>query len=97
MDEVAIKISTMRFENAIWRSSSRYYMLLSHEGRDYTVFDNTSLRPRELTKEVFSLLKSRGKLKGVDIQDDYSDFWIDKDGNIEMYKFFPYDWGVIKV
>lgn len=51
-----------------------------------------------MAKEIIDIVKSFGKLKAVEIQDEMIEFWItEKDNICRMYAFFGYDKGVIEV
>lgn len=90
-----------KLTNLIDEIRSSYYMLLCKERSDYTVFsiyfdykDSTSMA----TEEIFSIVESRGKIRGVEFNDDETiDFWVLIDEEVFMYKLFDYEWGVIEV
>lgn len=79
------------------KDKSKWYMLLSNEKRDFTLFDDTRQLYDKLAMEVIDILKSRGRLKGIDIRESDIDFWIEIDGEVFLYKLFSYDWGIIKI
>lgn len=89
-------------EIAEWvhRAGGTYFMLLNRERADYTVFHiNKSIYIKSIDKEVVDIVCSRGKIKSIEINDKelWIQFWIeDKDKNVFMYAFFPYDSGVIE-
>ncbi len=76
-----------------------YFMLLSVEKRDFTVFAfvDRGFSNQELNSFVdnlFEVVMDRGILKDISVQDDGSiDMWIDN----EFYKLFDYDWGVVEI
>lgn len=79
---------------------TEYFMLLSNEKRDYTVFafDRGTASRRDLVSEIFSIVLSRGKLKAVEFNEDNTvDFWVLIDDECFMYKLFDYDFGVIEI
>lgn len=75
--------------------SGKYYMLLSNERKDYTVFAFKSGRETsKFAKEVIEVLESRGTIKEFDIkEEDAIEIWVDDC----FYALFPYDLGVIEI
>lgn len=75
----------------------RYFMLLSNEKRDYTVFNLCKGKEEALGKEVFEVLDNRGKIKEYDVKYENDriiaiEIWIDD----AFYALFPYDLGVVE-
>lgn len=81
------------------KNKDKYFMLLSAEGRDYTVFGfKGERRYKDMCEEIICLLKERGHIKAIEPQEDGIECWIvNTDEECYMFKLFPYDWGVITV
>lgn len=71
--------------------NANYFMLLSNEKRDYTVF-KIGVSLDVFILEFFELLNSRGKVKAIDFTGSAFEIWIDD----AFYAFFNYDAGVIE-
>ena len=87
--------------------SQKYFMLLCHERRDYTLFNldktDTWKKPdgqklRIARKDIIECLDNRGILIGADLQSDGAwEFWVkDSDNNTAAYYFFPYGAAVLE-
>ncbi|MEG0153061.1 hypothetical protein [Clostridium sp.] len=76
------------------KKGKKYFMLLSNEKRDYTIFNMVSTNHRKVVEEIMEILENRGKIK---------DFELTASGALEVwvgstfYALFPYDLGVIEV
>jgi nucleoside-diphosphate-sugar epimerase len=80
-----------------------YYMLLSNEKRDYTVFefiheDDVSIQ--EMADALIEVLQNRGTLISIDKNNENAiEIWLrygGEDGEPTLYLFFPYEFGVIR-
>lgn len=72
----------------------KYFMLLSAERSDYTVFAfQDALNTNLFADEVMSILESRGEVKEYDVKDRAIEIWVDD----VFYALFPYDLGVIEL
>ncbi len=80
-------------------SDIKYFMLLSNERKDYTVFNILSNTRGDaalkFAEEVYECLESRGTIKEFDIKTDANaiEIWIDD----AFYALFPYDLGVVEI
>lgn len=76
-----------------------YYMLLCKELSDYTVFHFNNMNYEKGMKELEEVLESRGIVKDIryNANSDAYECWIEKDGEVHMYLFFAYDWGIVEV
>ena len=89
--------------NFMSTTNHRYFMLLSNDRRDYTVFHipdpYSGIGYKEAAGEVVSLLEERhATFKGIDFESPTCvDFWVMIDSECFLYKLFGYDWGVIKI
>lgn len=97
MDEATLNIAQYNVCEFLRKHQTSWYMLLSNEKKDFTVFDNNIHSANKLASEVFDIIQERGKLKGIDIRNEDIDFWVEIDGEVFLYKLFSYDWGVIKI
>lgn len=75
--------------------NGRYYMLLSNERRDFTIFTfKNTPQPTKFVKEVMEVLESRGTIKEFEAkEEDAIEIWVDD----VFYALFPYDLGVVEV
>lgn len=81
-----------------------YYMLLSNERKDYTIFRNEmrNFDEEKLKFEISELMEcllNRGLIKGIDLTKDEQaiEIWLSIDGEAFVYYFFPYDNAVIEI
>lgn len=81
-----------------------YYMLLSNERKDYTIFRNEmrNFDEEKLRFEISELMEcllNRGLIKGIDLTKDEQaiEIWLSIDGEAFVYYFFPYDNAVIEI
>lgn len=81
-----------------------YYMLLSNERKDYTIFRNEmrNFDEEKLNTEISELMEcllNRGLIKGIDLTKDEQaiEIWLSIDGEAFVYYFFPYDSAVIEI
>lgn len=85
--------------------SHKYFMLLCHDARDYTVFnilesdDNTN---NVIATELEECFMTRGDIYSIEIsqsQKDALEVWIKSFSDSKMYCYylFPYDFGVIEI
>jgi len=86
---------------ADWFSSerNRYFMLLCHEKRDYTLFrfDNGSKKCYAASQEVKEALENRGDILSIDYEDHVYSIWVKIGEDSFLYYLFPYDEGVIEI
>lgn len=87
---------------AAWFSyevNSRYFMLLCHERRDYTIFHFTSVAKRcyEGSIELREALENRGQILNIEYEKDCYAIWLKIEDESFLYHLFPYDEGVIEV
>lgn len=99
-------------KNYILKSDNTYYMLLSNERKDYTIF--TMLTPESTANYVYSYeekskklasvlvdecLMNRGEIRGIDLTKDKDavEIWMSIDGESYVYYFFPYDIAIIDI
>lgn len=74
-----------------------YFMLLSNENKDYTVFDCRSTSSLDsIIRDLKDCLGNRGTIYSIDIYgaNDY-EIWIKIDDEFFVYYLFDYSWGVI--
>lgn len=107
MDGDAIEVALNELQNwlaAHW--NDKYFMLLCHECRDYTLFnlDKTSTwaRPQgtvllDAAKDVLECMTNRGTLLAVSLQPDgVYELWIRNDEGCFAYYLFPYGTAVLE-
>ncbi len=83
-------------------NQGKYYMLLCHERRDYTVFNllKGAIKhdaPKQATHDLKECLENRGAVISIDRQADGAwEIWLRIDGEMFCYYLFPYDNAVIE-
>ena len=85
------KVSEWMFNGA------NYYMLLSNENKDYTVFDTSCSRDKmSIVCNLRDCLSNRGQIIAIDKQNDGNyEIWLRIDGEDFVYYIFDYSWGII--
>lgn len=78
-------------------SRGKYFMLLCHEQRDYTVFQLTTGSKADIaTEELKVCMKNRGNILAIDeAPGNAFEIWIKNESGIFAYYLFPYDEAVI--
>lgn len=78
---------------------SNYYMLLNNELHYYTIFTWESKVHDcfTLADEIISIAKALGKVKAIERNGETVEFWIETDGECNMYVLFDYERGVVAV
>lgn len=90
--------------NFLKDTNAIYYMLLSNERKDYTIFRN-EMRNYDEEKlkieinELMECLLNRGLIKGIDLTKDEQaiEIWLSIEEEAFVYYFFPYDNAVIEI
>ena len=90
--------------NFLKDTNAIYYMLLSNERKDYTIFRN-EMRNYDEEKlkieinELMECLLNRGLIKGIDLTKDEQaiEIWLSIKEEAFVYYFFPYDNAVIEI
>lgn len=84
-------------------NQGKYYMLLCHERRDYTVFNllrNTIIEhdvSKKASNELKECLENRGTILSIDDQHNGSwEIWIRNNEGVFCYYLFPYDNAIIE-
>lgn len=103
LDVIAINVKVAEMAKEIYsrEGSLKYWMLLSNENRDYTVFlfkdrDNIS----KFKKEFVETLVNRGDVLEIEKQENNSyEIWIREKFTHEnkVYYFFDYNFGIIEI
>lgn len=80
------------------RSPNKYFMLLSHETRYYTIFNFLNKNKYNIISagdEVMECLKNIGDTKSIEMVGDGSavEIWV----NSDVHFLFPYDMGVVEI
>ncbi len=103
LKKIMDKIVVPFFEEAL--KNHKYFMLLCHDARDYTVFnilESDDNSKNIITKELEECFTSRGDIYSIELaqpQEDALEIWIKSfsDSKIYCYYLFPYDFGVIEI
>jgi hypothetical protein len=85
----------------ILETKNKYYMMLCHDKKDFTVFtivsedDGNMIAAEILIKECLPI---RGNTKSIELTEnkDAIEIWISIDGESYCYKLFPYDAAIIE-
>ena len=104
-EELQLKLEHLR-EWFTHNFTQKYFMLLCHELRDYTLFnldktDTWHIAPpmtiMNVAADVLECMKNRGTLIGADQQADGAwELWIRNDEGCFAYYLFPYGTAVIE-
>lgn len=94
-------------KNFLVKANNNYYMLLSNERKDYTIFtmgSNDGYAYEDKSKKLVSILVdeclvNRGEIRGIDITKDKGaiEIWMSIEGESYVYYFFPYDTAIINM
>lgn len=94
-------------KNFLVKTNNNYYMLLSNERKDYTIFtmgSNDSYTYEDKSKRLVSILVdeclvNRGEIRGIDITKDKGaiEIWMSIEEESYVYYFFPYDTAIINM
>ena len=94
-------------KNFLIKANNNYYMLLSNERKDYTIFtmgSNDGYTYEDKSKKLVSILVdeclvNRGEIRGIDITKDKGaiEIWMSIEGESYVYYFFPYDTAIINM
>lgn len=93
------EIEDMAKEMLFATLKAKYWMLLCHERRDYTIINLIKPRLDTLTNDIKETLTNRGQVLSIDkLDDDSFEIWIrdfDTKENF-VYYLFDYTYGVIE-
>lgn len=86
------------FREKVMEDNIRYFMLLCHEKRDYTVFNVQDWNPI-IALELLDCFKNRGEIYSIEKTKDNLalEIWIKGTDDPSCYYLFPYDDGVIEI
>ena len=94
-------------KNFLVKTNNNYYMLLSNERKDYTIFTmgyNDGYTYEDKSKRLVSILVdeclvNRGEIRGIDITKDKGaiEIWMSIEEESYVYYFFPYDTAIINM
>lgn len=99
LDNKEINKQLVRVKDFFSGDEVRYYMLLSKERSDYTVFRlKNSLSSTKAIKDLKECLNNRGETLSIEKTEDNVAFeiWLRIDGENFVYYLFRYDFGVIE-
>lgn len=99
LDNKEINKQLVRVKDFFSGDEVRYYMLLSKERSDYTVFRlKNSLSSTKAIKDLKECLNNRGEILSIEKTEDNVAFeiWLRIDGENFVYYLFRYDFGVIE-
>ena len=98
LDVIAANIAIKKAADEILASFKTYWMLLSNERKDYTVF--IIKNSKKLEEELKETILNRGQLLDITKQEDGNfEIWIrDPDTNENfIYYLFDYTFGIVEV
>lgn len=92
-------------KNFVIKNENTYYMLLSNERKDYTIF---TMKDKSIYEDkskklasvlVDECLMNRGEIRGIDITKDKGaiEIWLSIEEEAYVYYFFPYDSAIINI
>jgi hypothetical protein len=92
-------------KNFVINTDNNYYMLLSNERKDYTIFTiGTREQYENKCKKLVSILVdecliNRGEIRGIDVTTDKGaiEIWMSIEEESYVYYFFPYDTAIIDI
>lgn len=92
-------------KNFVINTDNNYYMLLSNERKDYTIFTiGTRDQYEDKCKKLVSILVdecliNRGEIRGIDVTKDKGaiEIWMSIEEESYVYYFFPYDAAIIDI
>ena len=101
LDPIQFNVQTKEVCVEMQEREAQYWMLLSHECRDYTIFNIIACQDvKDIECEFRPTLQNRGLILSIEKQPDENwEIWI-RDKETEenfVYYLFPYDNGVIEV
>jgi hypothetical protein len=84
-------------EIARFFTKGKYFMLLCHEQRDYTIFQlTTEEKSKKASEELKLCMENRGEILSIDETPDGAyEIWIRNIQGAFVYYLFPYDEAVI--
>ena len=86
---------------AAWFSyeTDKYFMLLCHERRDYTLFNflGAGKKIYEGSLDLRETLECRGLILDIAYEKGVYSIWMRIDGESHLYHLFPYDLGVVEI
>ncbi len=98
MTKAEIEKATEQLEQFLTKHDSKYYMMLNVDGRYYTVYTyNQEHDVKKMAYEMIDVAKTLGILKGIQVEEDMVEFWVQQDKACSMYAMFDYTRGVIEV
>lgn len=96
------KINELLSNIGAWFSvdlNNQYYMLLSNENRDYTVFNFLTDNYYKAVQELKEVLSTRGNIHSIDYNhaEKYYEIWMKKDDELSIYLLFPCNDFIIEI
>lgn len=102
LEKIINKIVIPYFEESL--QNHKYFMLLCHDARDYTVFnilESDDNSKNIIATELKDCFTARGDIYSIELtqQEDALEIWIKSFSDSKMYCYylFPYDFGVIEI
>lgn len=104
-----VRSNLTKVSDYVTETNNRYYMMLCHDARDYTVFNCSSTKAETLEKLLYELrlcLENRGLIYSIEKDSNGAiEIWVRGTGYCEylekdqfyVYYFFPYDAAIIEV
>lgn len=82
-----------------FKEGNKYFMMLCHETRDYTIFKlNSKESAKKATQELKECLLNRGEVLAIDKEKNGAfEIWVKSNEEAFCYYLFPYDNAVIEV
>lgn len=98
MTKADVQKAAEKLEEFLTKHDAKYYLMLNVEGRYYTMYTyNQEHDVKKMAYEMIDVAKTLGFLKGIQVEKDMVEFWIQNGKTCEMYAMFDYTKGVIEV
>lgn len=112
LSEGVINSKKLIIKDFLRKTKNHYYMLLSNERKDYTIFtindNNLEWELEDYEKKKYDklidilvdeCLFNRGEIRGIDLtkSKDAIEIWLSIEEESYVYYFFPYDAAIIEI
>ncbi len=77
---------------------TKYFMMLNHDIRSYTVFVRSPIMQETLAEGVISIGEQYGKIWSINYNSDKTavEIWLKRNDSPIMFLLFDYDWGIVQ-
>lgn len=98
-DSEGLKLAEKNIKEYLKNLPSKYYMMVNNDEHYYTLYTfKNEYKFTEMAKEILQIAKELGPIHGVeDGGNGALEFWINYNGECQLFYFFDYARGVIEV